>query len=272
MTTDAYADLCAAMARETRLGVAPHSLRAVAPDDLSEAVRIADGIGPDAPIHMHVSEQVKEVEQCLAWSGRRPVAWLLEHAAVGPRWCLIHATHLDEAECRDLAASGAVAGLCPTTEGNLGDGLFPFRAYQGLRGRFGLGGDSHVCVSPAEELRWLDYGQRLRSLRRSSGTGSVGAALLRGAWAGGAQALGRSCGAIAPGCRADLVVLDTDHPALAGRSGDALLDSWIFCGNDTPVRDVMVDGRWVVRDGEHIHQAEIAAAFRASVRRLTNAL
>ncbi|MDT8265973.1 amidohydrolase family protein, partial [Roseomonas sp. DSM 102946] len=183
------------------------------------------------PIHIHVAEQVKEVEDCLAWSGQRPVQWLLGHAPVDARWCLIHATHSDAAETLALARSGAVAGLCPTTEANLGDGFFPLPDYAAAGGRLGIGTDSNVSTSPVEELRWMEYVQRLRRRARNVTEtrpgASVGLALLQRAALGGAQALGQPMGRLAPGCRADLLVLDTEHPALIGREGDALLDAWV---------------------------------------------
>ena len=259
LTLDDYADLCAAVGD----GVAPHSLRAVTPDELTAAIAIADS----KPIHIHVAEQQKEVADCVAWSGARPVAWLLDHAQVDQRWCLIHATHIDPTERARLAASGAIAGLCQTTEANLGDGIFPLRDYLAEGGRFGIGTDSNVSTSPVEELRWLEYIRRLETRSRNVTTNLYTRAL-----AGGAQALGRRSYSIEPGNRADLVVLDTDHPTLVGRDGDALIDAWLFSGNATPVRNVMVAGEWVVRDAMHRAQSKIAAAFARTMRRLAGAL
>jgi len=257
---------------DVRVGIAPHSLRAVTPDLLGQVIAGFEAIDPAAPIHIHIAEQVREVEECLAWSGERPVAWLLGQHAVGPRWCLVHATHMTEAETRALGASGAVAGLCPTTEANLGDGLFPLAAYLDAGGALGIGSDSHVSVSPVEELRWLEYGQRLALRRRnvaaSAAVPNVGARLYRLALAGGARACARPIGAIAPGHRADLVVLDADHPLLAGRGGDTLLDAYVFAGNDRVVRDVMVGGVWRVRNGRHVRAEETRAAYRAAIAAL----
>jgi formimidoylglutamate deiminase len=276
LTAEAHARLCRQMARYVPVGVAPHSLRAVAPDELAGAVALADTLGPGTPLHIHVAEQQREVTDCVAWSGARPVQWLLDNAPVGPRWCLVHATHLDDAERARLAASGAVAGLCQTTEANLGDGIFPLRAFLAAGGRFGIGTDSNVSTSPIEELRWLEYVRRLESRARNVAEtrpgASVAAGLLRRAAEGGAQALGRNAGSIAPGRLADLVVLDPDHPALVGRSGLSLLDAWVFGGNATPVQHVMVAGRWVVWFGEHFRAREIGAAFARSMRRLAAAL
>jgi formimidoylglutamate deiminase len=259
LTLDDYADLCAAVGD----GVAPHSLRAVTPDELTAPIAIADS----KPIHIHVAEQQKEVADCVAWSGARPVAWLLDHVQVDQRWCLIHATHIDPTERTRLAASGAVAGLCQTTEANLGDGIFPLRDYPAKGGRFGIGTDSNVSTSPVEELRWLEYIRRLETRSRNVTTNLYTRAL-----AGGAQALGRRSFSIEPGNRADLVVLDTEHPSLVGRDGDALIDAWLFSGNGTPVCDVMVAGEWVVRDAMHRAQSKIAAAFARTMRRLAGAL
>ncbi len=256
---------------EVRVGLAPHSLRATSPGALCAAIEGLDAIDASAPIHIHIAEQIKEVEDCLTWSGRRPVAWLFETHAVDPRWCLVHATHMDSDETRALARSGAVAGLCPTTEANLGDGIFPLPAYLGDGGRFGVGSDSHVSISPVEELRWLEYGQRLTSRRRTVSAlpeGSNGARLYHAATAAGAQALGRDTGAIAPRRRADIIVLDGDHPLIAGRAGDRLLDSYVFAGNRNLVRDVMVAGSWVVRGGRHEDEDAIADAYRGAISRL----
>jgi formimidoylglutamate deiminase len=258
--------------RQVRIGIAPHSLRAVSPALFLATIAALDAIDSSAPIHIHVAEQEKEVEDCLAWSGARPVEWLLANAEVSRRWCLVHATHMNEAETTGLARSGAVAGLCPTTEANLGDGLFPLSAYLAAGGAFGIGSDSHISVSPVEELRWLEYGQRLMGRRRNVAvlpeTPSVGAGLYHAALAGGAQALGRPIGALAAGRRADLVVLDGNHPSLAGREGDVLLDSLVFSGNANPVRDVMVGGKWAVRNGRHDDEDSILADYRAAIAEL----
>jgi len=256
------------------LGIAPHSLRAVTPETLKVVVEGLDALDRGAPVHVHVAEQQKEVHDCIAWSGERPVEWLLAKMDLGPRWCLVHATHMTEQETEQLARSGAVAGLCPTTEANLGDGVFPADDYLAHHGTFGIGSDSHISVSPIEELRWLEYGQRLIRKRRNllSGGGaapSVGSLLIAKALAGGARALGRPIGRLEPGCRADLVVLDLDCPALAGRAEDVLLDALVFAGNDNPVRDVMVGGRWVVRDGSHDDEAAILAGYRAALKVLS---
>jgi formimidoylglutamate deiminase len=251
---------------DRRVGIAPHSLRAVPPEMLASAVAAIQAEDAMAPIHIHVAEQQREVEGCLAWSGARPVEWLLSHAPVDGRWCLIHATHLDERETAALAATDAVVGLCPTTEANLGDGLFPLPAYLAGGGRIGIGSDSHVSVDPWEELKLLEYGQRLVSCRRNvaawPGGGSTGARLFGAASEGGAQALGRAMGRIEAGCRADLVVLDGDHPMLFARTGDTLLDSLIFAAGPRAVRSVMCGGRWVVREGRHRDEDRIAARFR----------
>ena len=250
---------------DTRIGVALHSLRAVPPGSL--AAVLGAGVADAGPVHIHVAEQVGEVDDCLRERGARPVAWLLDHAAVDPRWCLVHATHLSSEERARLARSGAVAGLCPTTEANLGDGLFALPEWLELGGAFGIGSDSHVCVSPAEELRWLEYGQRLRLLRRNVAApkhgGSTAQALWLGACLGGAQACGRPVGAIAPGCRADLLVLDDGAPVFAARGPDRVLDALVFGGGQGGLRDVYVGGRLVVEAGHHRDQDRITARWRA---------
>jgi formimidoylglutamate deiminase len=271
---DAYLGLLEELRRrhradpQFRLGIAPHSLRAVTPELLANAVAGLDALDGEAPIHIHIAEQVREVEECLTWSRQRPVEWLLDHQPVGPRWCLVHATHMTAGETERLARCGAVAGLCPTTEANLGDGFFPAIAYRAAGGAIGVGSDSHISVSPVEELRWLEYGQRLLERRRNrlaGRSGSVGADLYAAALAGGATALGRPVGSLAAGARADLLVLDPEHPALVGKSGDRLVDSFVFAGNSNPVRDVMVGGRWVVEGGHHHAEEAVLARFRATM-------
>ncbi|MBN8728622.1 MAG: formimidoylglutamate deiminase [Xanthomonadales bacterium] len=255
-----------------QVGIALHSLRAVPAEAL--AALLGSGLAQDGPIHIHIAEQMAEVEECLAVRGARPVEWLLDHAEVDCRWCLVHATHLSASEAMRLAASGAVAGLCPTTEGNLGDGLFPLEAYLGHGGIIGIGSDSHVSISPVEELRWLEYGQRLATHRRNVAAapgGSTGERLWQAALAGGAQASGVSIGAIAEGHRADLLVLDEDSPLLAARNPDEVVDSFVFAGNTPLVREVMVAGEWRVRDGRHVDEDRIAGRFRAVARRLRGA-
>jgi formimidoylglutamate deiminase len=255
-----------------RLGLALHSLRAVPPDMLDRAVELAPRLGVQSPVHIHVAEQRREVEACVTWSGARPVEWLLDHAPVDGRWCLIHATHVTDEELLGIARSGAIVGLCPTTEANLGDGLFPLHRHLVNGGAFGLGSDSHVSVSAVQELRWLEYGQRLASESRNVAAGfpyaSTGRTLLERALAGGARAAGARTGELEPGAHADLVVLDPDHPALTGRDGDALLDSWIFSGESSAVRHVVVGGRVVVRDGHHPHEDEVLGRYRSAARRL----
>ena len=257
---------------DVHTGVAPHSLRAVDLDGLQDLLAGLAEIDPHAPVHIHAAEQVREVGDSLAFSGQRPVEWLLEHLPVDRRWCLVHATHVTDAETRALAMSGAVAGLCPTTEGNLGDGIFPLPQFRAWGGRFGIGCDSHVSRNPFEELRLLEYVQRLVLRRRnvtwSNVSAGVGTTLWLEAASGGAQALGRAMGAIAPGHRADLVVLDAALPDLAGRSGDSIANAAVFSGSEGLVRDVMVGGRWQVRDGRHPLEASAGAAYKEAVGQL----
>lgn len=252
--------------RDVRVGVAPHSLRAVDGAQLAALVAGLAAMDPSAPVHIHAAEQIKEVDDCLAACGKRPVQWLLDSMPLDARWCVVHATHMTNEETTALAKSGAVAGLCPSTEGNLGDGIFPLLAYRAAGGRWGIGGDSHVSRNPAEELRLAEYVQRLATRRRnlvvSDKTPAVGTTLWMEAAAGGAQALGRAMGALAPGSRADLVVLDATAPDLAGRSGDAIANALVFSGAEDLVRDVMVGGKWAVRERRHAREEAAAAAFK----------
>src|SRR4029079_12619339 len=257
---------------DVKTGVAPHSLRAVEPGQWAELVAGVHAIDSAAPIHIHCAEQVKEVEDCVQWSGRRPLEWLLEKMPMDARWCVVHATHRTSEETQALAASCATAGLCPSTEANLGDGVFPLLAYRRAGGRYGIGGDSCVSRDPAEELRLLEYSQRLAHRRRNLVVGertqAVGTTLWREACAGGATALGRSMGVIQPGYRADFVVLRGDSPDLAARRGDAIANTLVLSGPRDLVGEVMVGGKWVVRDGRHPQRRRAATRFRRAVARL----
>jgi formimidoylglutamate deiminase len=252
---------------DANIGVAPHSLRAVTPDELAALFELS----PTGPVHIHAAEQVKEVADCVAWSGARPVEWLLDNAAVDERWCLIHSTHLDANEVQRLAASRAVAGLCPITEGNLGDGIFPAVDYLAAGGRFGVGTDSNILVDAAQELRALEYSQRLaqraRALLADEASPFVGANLFARAVQGGAQALGVPAG-LAVGHAADIVSLDLDHPAFAGTDDATLLDRWIFAAGAGAVDGVWRAGVKRVEKGRHVDADAIGAAYRGCVARL----
>jgi formiminoglutamate deiminase len=248
------------------VGVAPHSLRAVAPHELDALI----GLAGDGPIHIHVAEQVKEVEDCIAWSGARPVRWLLDHAPVNQRWCAIHATHMDDEEARALAQSGAVAGFCPITEANLGDGIVN-PAFFAARGAFGIGSDSNVEIGVAAELRQLEYAQRLARRERNAlaeADGSTGRALYERAAAGGAQALARDSGRLAAGAQADIVSLDLS--ALPARQDDEILDTWIFT-NISAVDCVWSGGVKQVSGGRHRARESVAARFGKALARLARA-
>jgi len=249
------------------VGVAPHSLRAATPEELTLVAAMA----PDGPIHIHVAEQVKEVDDCLAWSGARPVEFLLGHARIDQRWCLIHATHMTDAETVGIARSGAIAGLCPVTEANLGDGTFPAPLFMQHGGRFGVGSDSNVLIGLPDELRQLEYSQRLAHRARNVlavAGGSNGRALFEAALAGGSTALGAGASQIAVGASADLVSLQADHPSLAGKRGDAILDAWIFA-NGSQVDCVWVHGRKQVSGGRHAKREAIAERFRSVMTALS---
>lgn len=254
-----------------RLGLAIHSLRAATPDEMRVILKSQQTGGP---IHIHVAEQEREVEDCLAWSGRRPVSYLLDEFPVDQRWCAIHATHMTADETARLAGSGAVAGLCPATEANLGDGIFPATDYASHGGRYGIGTDSHVATSVAEELRLLEYGQRLRDRRRNrlvSGPGaSVGRTLFEASLSGGAQAAGLAIAGIRVGARADLVVLDGENPFIATAREDQILDRWIFALGSDAVRDVMVGGQFVVQQGRHRFEEAIDRDFKRVLKTLAN--
>ena len=273
-TTDAFAGLVEGARRavadlaDSRVGVAPHSLRAVTPEELARIVALGSG----GPIHIHVAEQVMEVSDCEAWSGQRPVAWLFDHADVDARWCLIHATHVDETEVTRIVRCGAVAGLCPITEANLGDGVFPAAPFLSAGGRFGLGTDSNVLIDVGQELRALEYGQRLarraRNVLAREGRPSVGGSLFAGALAGGAQALGVEMASFSVGAPLDAVSLDAGHLSLIARRGDALLDGWIFGARAGAIEGVWRAGHKVVAGGRHKDKAAIAKRYGGVLRRL----
>lgn len=256
----------------TTVGAALHSLRAVALGDLSRIAEATAELGRDVPIHVHAAEQTGEVDAALAEHGARPVALLLDNAPVDSRWCVIHATHMDAGEIRDLAASGAVAGLCPTTEANLGDGMFALSAFREAGGRIAIGSDSHVSIDPRSELSLLEYTARLTTRRRNVHAGpdmpNTGAALCGAALDGGARAAGAPIGRMAPGFRADMLVLDTAHPSLCAADGAGAVDAWVFTRHGSPLRDVAVAGTWLVRNGRHAAADEIASRYRAAVRGL----
>ncbi|MBT8169450.1 formimidoylglutamate deiminase [Phaeobacter gallaeciensis] len=256
---------------DARVGIAPHSLRATSPADLNDVLEIQNG----NPVHIHISEQPKEVTDIQNWLGARPVEWLLQNAPVDDQWCLIHATHMTSDETRDMAKSGAIAGLCPITEANLGDGPFNGVEYLAAGGAFGVGSDSNVRISLTEELRLLEYSQRLRDLGRNviiPGEGSVGDVLYLGAAEGGAQALGRSAGRIEVGALADLVAIQTDTPALLALREDQILDGLCFAAGDDVVSDVWSAGRHQVQNGRHVERDTIVANYRHAITGLLAAL
>ncbi|EEE38510.1 formiminoglutamate deiminase [Rhodobacteraceae bacterium KLH11] len=249
---------------DSNIGIAPHSLRATSPDDLRQVV---DQV-PEGPVHIHISEQVQEVTDVEAALGQRPVAWLLDNIKVDARWCLIHATHMTDDETRTLARSGAVAGLCPITEANLGDGIFNGAVYIEEGGAFGVGSDSNIRISLPEELRTLEYSQRLRDRARTvlvRGEGSVGQTLYSGAAQGGAQALGRGAGQIAIGQLADLVAIDRAHQTLCTLRDDQLLDGLCFAAPDGIVTDLWSAGRHQVQAGQHIARDAILTAYKSAM-------
>ncbi len=251
------------------LGLAPHSLRAVPPDSLAAAVEGLTALSPQAPIHIHIAEQTQEVDDCIAWSGQRPVEWLLQHAPVDARWCLVHATHMTSQEYADAARTGAVAGICPTTEANLGDGLFDMPLWLQHGGRWGVGSDSHACVNAAEELLMLEYGQRLarrqRNVLASATQPQVATAMTLQAVQGGAQAAGRAVAGLAVGQQADLVALDAGHVALAGLPADSMLGAHVFGSHRTSaLHSLWVGGTQRVHAGRHVLHDRAAAAFVAA--------
>src|SRR3984885_15364857 len=257
-----------------RVGVSPHSLRAVTPAELQAVVALAGG----APVHIHIAEQTREVEECLAWCGQRPIEWLLDHCALDERWCLVHATHASDAELAGIAQRRAVVGLCPLTESSLGDGIFAAKTFMGAHGRVGIGSDSNIILDAAGELRTLEYSQRLAHRARNVLAGgadvSTGRHLFEAALAGGRQALGGTPSdpaGLTLGASLDLITLNQAHPALAERRGDEILDSWIFAGGRELIDCVWRAGVQVVRGGRHRDREALVARYAQALRRLRGA-
>ncbi|MDG1936988.1 MAG: formimidoylglutamate deiminase [Paracoccaceae bacterium] len=256
---------------DARVGIAPHSLRATSPSDIQEFLNCYT----DMQVHMHIAEQTKEVSEVVEAFGARPVEWLLEHHAVDTKWCLIHATHMTQAETIGLAKTGAVVGLCPITESNLGDGIFDGPIFLKANGKFGIGSDSNINISLTEELRTLEYSQRLRDQQRNvmiQGDGSVGEALYLGAANSGAQALAREAGSITPGKLADLIAIDSSHPSLCALHDIQLMDGLVFAAKDTVITDVWSAGRHQVRNGMHVAEDTIKASYFDTISTLKERL
>jgi formimidoylglutamate deiminase len=258
----------------TNVGIAPHSLRAVNKKSLLKAVEHVRSLDNKAPVHIHIAEQQKEVDDSLVHSGQRPVQWLLNNAVLDEQWCLIHATHINEQERQGIIATKAIAGICPTTEANLGDGIFPTTEFLAEDGTFAIGSDSHISVNPIEELRWLEYAQRLikqqRAILATSEQASVGRNLWQQAAKGGAQSTNANVGELAIGKQADLLVLDDQQTRLFANTKQHILDSVIFASQQNPVRDVMVNGSWVVKEGKHNQESEISACFVDIIKELSS--
>lgn len=272
MDTDSYLRLVEKLKNHSscpRTGVAFHSLRAVSPEAIEQVMA---EITPDMPVHIHIAEQLQEVEDCLKFTGQRPVEWLLSRQNTDPRWCLVHGTHMTEPETSALADSGAVVSLCPSTEANLGDGFFPFGRFLGAGGTISIGSDSNSLIDPIEEARWLEYGARLREGRRNIAANEAeahsGTALFSALCKGGAQALGQKTGAISEGYRADIMVIDDKASSLWGIAEDNILDALIFSGNHHNIKHVMVAGKWSVRDRHHNQEQDIRENYHKTLQRL----
>jgi len=275
---DRYANLFDGASRAVKqlnedatMGLAPHSLRAVAPEDLPKLVELANG----RPIHLHLAEQIAEVDEVKAAWGSRPVEWILDNAELSSQWCMIHCTQMLPHETQGLAKTGAIAGLCPITESSLGDGIFDGLNWLQHNGSLAIGSDSNIRISLSEELRTLDYSQRLRDHSRAAlatQDKSTARNLFDHILDGGAQAANRDCGTIEPGQWADLMTLDANHIDLDGRSGDVLLDSYVFAGDDRMIKDVWSAGRHLVKDGVHIRRADIETKYRSIISKLAGHL
>lgn len=269
--TQDLASLCRKQAN-ANLGMALHSLRAVPEEAIGPVLAELAKLPSNTPLHLHISEQQKEVAACLEHRGQRPVAWLLDHLPVDERWCLVHATHLNPEECSALAQSRAVVSLCPTTEANLGDGLFPLAPFRAYNGRITIGSDSNICTNPFEELRWLEYGQRLISQQRNLGADALqphtGSALYQACLQGGAQALGQPIGALGLGQRADLLVLNANDPLFTQRPPQFWLDALVFAGGPAQIDEVWVAGRACIKQQQHAKAEKFESEFRRTLEKL----
>ncbi|HEU4655698.1 MAG TPA: formimidoylglutamate deiminase [Steroidobacteraceae bacterium] len=280
LSVDAFLQLleslrsASASSSQTHVGLALHSLRAVSLDSMRSV--LASSVAAAIPIHIHIAEQPAEVDACNKHLGTTPVRWLFDNASVDARWCLVHATHATNEELTAIARAGAGVCLCPTTEANLGDGLFDTKAFIQRGGRFSIGSDSNVSVAPAEELRWIEYQQRLvrreRNVMPDDASRSTGEFLWQHSAQSGAIASGRRAGVLKVGARADIVVLDTNLPVFAGRHEDEMLDAFIFAATADVVRDVMVGGRWLVQERKHFAETAIASGYRRAIAKLREAM
>ncbi len=272
LVSDCFA--LSAQYENTNVGIAPHSLRAVDKCSLVSAVSHVRTLDEKAPVHIHISEQQKEVNDCLEHYGKRPVQWLLDNVELDKHWCLIHATHINKQEISGIIAANAIAGICPTTEANLGDGIFPTTEFLLEKGTFAIGSDSHISVNPIEELRWLEYAQRLikqqRAILATTEQPSVGKNLWQQAAVGGAQSTSSNTGTLAVGKQADLLVLDCNKSRLFANAEQHLLDSLVFASQQNPISDVMVNGNWVIREQQHSEQYKSEDAFAQVLEKLAN--
>ncbi|SET21846.1 formimidoylglutamate deiminase [Thalassotalea agarivorans] len=256
------------------VGIAPHSLRATNFAAIEQAVKHVRSLDSKAPIHVHIAEQTQEVDDCIAHSGKRPVQWLCEQLSLDANWCLIHATHITADERKAIIDTGAVAGICPTTEANLGDGVFPTAEFMQEGGTIAIGSDSHISVNAVEEIRWLEYAQRLtrrqRAVLANKAQASVGLNLWQAANRGGALATNKNTGVLAVGKQADLLVLDQQLLGRYAQSDEHLLDSFVFATGEQAITDVMVNGQWVIRDKKHDLETQSHEAFSALLQRLSS--
>ncbi len=254
------------------IGLGLHSLRAVSESSLEQVAKLAKN--EECPIHIHIAEQTAEVDECIAIHGAKPLRWLLDNIEIDDNWCLVHATHTDEKELASLASTSAVICLCPTTEANLGDGIFPMTVWKALSGGIAIGSDSQVSINPFEELRWLEYGHRLvlrsRNIYATNPSTSTGETLFQEAVEGGNRACGHWRKPLAPGSNADLITLNEDNPVLAGHNSESILDALTFCGIHNAIDRVMVSGKWVVREGSHIASPKLEKEYAECVRKLWN--
>jgi formimidoylglutamate deiminase len=267
-----HRDLAPLRHARLKIGLAVHSLRAATPDSLQTVARLAEETG--APVHIHVAEQTAEIDACQAATGQRPVEWLARQGLLTPQWQLVHATHVEPFELDAVAASGAGVVICPSTEANLGDGLTDVPGWLDRGVPVSLGSDSQIGRDVREELRWLDYGQRLIRRQRavcaapSQGLASTGERLWRATQDGGRRAAGHALWGLTTGARADLLVAEPAADERLGLPVARWIDAMVFSSPATPWRDVMVGGHWRVRGGQLTAQALSAHTTAAEFQRV----
>lgn len=253
-------------------GIGVHSLRAAKENDIIE---LTNNLNSDTPFHIHVAEQLKEIEDCLAFYGKRPVEWLLDKVKLADNYHLVHATHLNNNEVIGIAKSGAHVVLCPTTEGNLGDGLFKLHDFKKYGGNWSIGTDSHIGINPLEELRMLDYGQRVTSHKRTSfwqtAKGDVGFNALKMWWQSGRKAMGLSNNSFFEiGQPFDAAIVDATTPLMSTTTFKNLCNTIVYTQDASAILGTISNGKWIVKNGKHLNHQNIVSNFTTTIKKVSD--